>query len=542
MKCKKAMLFSISMVLIFVIVSISAFILLDKKYRELSANRKIGEKQLELVNAYSQGEKAMFYIDRAAELAAEEALYDLAESGSLVAAPCGTSGSSNIEGGANDYVVWQLDDKKCFSLEKAKEAFESYFNARMRSYLSEYPERNVRMPASFEISLTGSLDITGTAATDLVIGLSGEDLSAVGGDCGQRIVEVARRELAKNVVEERLGCNCGAAVEAYTAGRHEAWCADFVSYVYKEAGYAFDNAGYGYGQDWQIPSAQRTRDYFAEKELFVAKDSGTPQPGDAIAFDWNCDGSIGHVGIVESFDGKIITTIEGNWNNRVGRVNRNIESCEIAGFGRLKNCVGSAALTPGLGGKIIALDAGHGATGGDCPAGSPGEAKKNQNVALELKKLLEEAGATVVLTRTADCSRGSEANLKTRADKAKQAGANVLVDIHHDCTSSGGQGCLGTKAFVYCPCDGAHGSECSWNGPNCDTSSINLANIMHSKMTGIGITPGRTKGKNLYLLKYTSQYGIPATLVEVSNVDDPKAEPKKVAKAMFEGLSEYFEK
>jgi hypothetical protein len=58
-----------------------------------------------------------------------------------------------------------------------------------------------------------------------------------------------------------------------------------------------------------------------------------PQPGDIIFFDWQGDGESDHVGIVESCDGVIIHTVEGNSGDSCRRNNYNINSSSIFGFG-----------------------------------------------------------------------------------------------------------------------------------------------------------------------------------------------------------------
>lgn len=60
-----------------------------------------------------------------------------------------------------------------------------------------------------------------------------------------RVVNAATSEIGNREWSSR--------VLSYTEGRQEAWCADFVSYVYKKAGYPF-NAGSASGRSaWRIP-------------------------------------------------------------------------------------------------------------------------------------------------------------------------------------------------------------------------------------------------------------------------------------------------
>lgn len=82
-----------------------------------------------------------------------------------------------------------------------------------------------------------------------------------------------------------------------------------------------------------------------------------------------------------------------------------------------------------LRGRIIGLDPGH---GGDRDPLKQIEARANLGVALALRKFLEHDGARVVLTRTRDV----EVPLTQRAPRLEQAGAEVLVSIHHNAAAS----------------------------------------------------------------------------------------------------------
>jgi hypothetical protein len=55
------------------------------------------------------------------------------------------------------------------------------------------------------------------------------------------------------------------------------------------------------------------------------------QPGDVVFFDFDYDGVMDHIGIVESVNGNQVTCIEGNYSNNVARV---IRTNSIYGAGR----------------------------------------------------------------------------------------------------------------------------------------------------------------------------------------------------------------
>lgn len=122
---------------------------------------------------------------------------------------------------------------------------------------------------------------------------------------GQKIVAVARAELAKGISEP--GNNC----VPYNDCNGQPWCAAFVSHVWATAGVP-------------MPFIQASNAIWtwASQHAHVLPATATPQPGDAILYGTgptNTTTSV-HVGIVETVhpDGRI-TTIEGNLSNRVKR-------------------------------------------------------------------------------------------------------------------------------------------------------------------------------------------------------------------------------
>ncbi len=61
--------------------------------------------------------------------------------------------------------------------------------------------------------------------------------------------------------------------------------------------------------------------------------SYVPAAGDIIFFDWENDGTIDHVGIVESVTDGVVNTIEGNSGDKVARKSYNMGSDAIYGYG-----------------------------------------------------------------------------------------------------------------------------------------------------------------------------------------------------------------
>ena len=94
--------------------------------------------------------------------------------------------------------------------------------------------------------------------------------------------------------------------QGYKLKTSDAWCAAFVSVCAKEAGLA----------DFPFECSVR-RMY--NKANAAKRTSKTPKVGSLVVYDWGPNGTLDHVGIIESIDGDILTVIEGNFANAVGR-------------------------------------------------------------------------------------------------------------------------------------------------------------------------------------------------------------------------------
>ncbi|MER7432482.1 CHAP domain-containing protein, partial [Nonomuraea rubra] len=113
--------------------------------------------------------------------------------------------------------------------------------------------------------------------------------------------------------------------------RQSDWCADFAEYVWMKAGVS--DAAKGDGNTitgW----AESFREYGVKHGTWHSRGSGyTPQPGDAIVFDWGGDGGIDHVGLVRSANSSTVYTIEGNTDNgRIASHSRSRSSGDIVGY------------------------------------------------------------------------------------------------------------------------------------------------------------------------------------------------------------------
>ncbi|WP_378956223.1 N-acetylmuramoyl-L-alanine amidase [Pelosinus sp. sgz500959] len=184
-----------------------------------------------------------------------------------------------------------------------------------------------------------------------------------------------------------------------------------------------------------------------------------------------------------------------------------------------------------LKGKVIVIDPGHG--GSDTGAIGPSHiAEKNVTltIARDLRNLLSDGGAKVILTRTSDQDVAYDGatdidELQARVDIANQANADLFISIHADAFANDVNG---TATYFY------------------PGSSDSLARFVQGSMIGQmklydrGVLPN-----DYYVLKYTN---MPSILTEVAFISNPKEEKllasssfdRKVALGIFNGIKKYF--
>ena len=112
----------------------------------------------------------------------------------------------------------------------------------------------------------------------------------------------------------------------YGYGGRVDWCAIFVSWCGSQCGYL---------ESGILPKFAVVSDgasFFQGKGQWQPG-SYTPAPGDIIFFNWDGDTVLDHVGIVESFDGTYVNTIEGNSSDVCKRQKYLLGEGCIAGYG-----------------------------------------------------------------------------------------------------------------------------------------------------------------------------------------------------------------
>lgn len=162
--------------------------------------------------------------------------------------------------------------------------------------------------------------------------LGGASAAGCGTLSDSDIVAIAQKQLGHK--EDPKGSNRGPEIEPYlgsAASYGEPWCADFLSWVYREAGQPFTG---GVDGGWRLPGVLGVHGWLEKNGIWHYRgDADTPQPGDVVTFRDD-----DHTGLVERVDGTTLHTIEGNSSDMVTRRTYPSynEGSEVLGWGRMK--------------------------------------------------------------------------------------------------------------------------------------------------------------------------------------------------------------
>lgn len=190
-----------------------------------------------------------------------------------------------------------------------------------------------------------------------------------------------------------------------------------------------------------------------------------------------------------------------------------------------------------LKGKVICIDPGHGGTDTGAIGQLNGQDVYEKNItlsiALPLRDMLTQAGATVLMTRTTDRDvykpyDGDNEELQARADVANNNHADAFLSIHIDAFSS--PDVDGTTGYYYAKTD----------------RDALLAQCLHNAVINeIGIPDRGVRANDLYVNVNTT---MPSTLQELGYISNPDRAamlttpgvPEKIAKSLFDGFVAYF--
>lgn len=188
-----------------------------------------------------------------------------------------------------------------------------------------------------------------------------------------------------------------------------------------------------------------------------------------------------------------------------------------------------------LAGRTIVVDPGHGgADPGTAGVGPTTEAENVLAIAWELKTLLEEAGARVILTRQSNVNPADgtafsglpNSQLAARVAEANRVNADIFVSLHNDWSDD--SSAAGSASYYYKSQDWALA----------DAIQRNLPAQLNSNDRGV-------RHGNFYVLRNTS---MPAVLVEIgflSNAREAELLSKRwyrleAARGIFYGIIDYF--
>lgn len=120
----------------------------------------------------------------------------------------------------------------------------------------------------------------------------------------------------------------------YSEGVEQPWCANFVSWIMREAGEPFSNPNSG---SWRIPGVYTLREYYRSQSRYEPVGSGyRPAVGDVVLYD--NDLWVGqHTNFVVAVDGDTAITVGGN---ELGKIRVHTldwaGDSAVIGFGRLE--------------------------------------------------------------------------------------------------------------------------------------------------------------------------------------------------------------
>jgi hypothetical protein len=118
--------------------------------------------------------------------------------------------------------------------------------------------------------------------------------------------------------------------ETYAEGSAEPWCADFVSWVMKQAGTPLENANSG---SWRIPGVYTMQEYYQSVGRFEPP-GFQPRPGDVVL--WGEHSPMGlHANVVVAVEGSAVTTVGGNEGGIRVRTTDVGPDIGLLGYGRL---------------------------------------------------------------------------------------------------------------------------------------------------------------------------------------------------------------
>lgn len=191
--------------------------------------------------------------------------------------------------------------------------------------------------------------------------------------------------------------------------------------------------------------------------------------------------------------------------------------------------------------RTIIIDAGHGGEdGGAVSSNGVSEAQINLSIALKIQKLLEQSGATVILTRSDDNAiydidsktlrQKKNSDLKNRVKIGNTSTADLFISIHLNKIEQSQY--YGWQTFF------KDGNEQGKKLATCIQNNLNESIQKENKRTPLKIS-------NIYIIKNVE---IPTTIVECGFLSNPEEEKQlqtdeyqnRLAWGIYNGIMDYF--
>ncbi len=184
--------------------------------------------------------------------------------------------------------------------------------------------------------------------------------------------------------------------------------------------------------------------------------------------------------------------------------------------------------------KVIVLDAGHGSSDGGA-VGDSGVLEKDINlkIAPRLQKLLEQTGATVIITRADDkpIAEDKRSDMRTRKNIKETSDADIFVSIHMNKFPEAKYS--GAQVFY------ASDDDSKALGEAIQESMRDMLNPDNNRVA-------KSAGNSIYILKESK---IPSVIVECGFLSNPAEEQlltqedyqDKVAWSVYAGITSYFD-
>lgn len=428
----------------------------------------IGQNQLAILQTASKAEKALLFIDQAANMAAEKTMADIAKGGGSYHADSESPICKDYYG----YNFWQYVEngeiKRCYP--DNKEGVFSYVtNINLDNILNLYPDQEVNSYGGIFSLLFDGNAIKGIASEplnfnivvekkkDITDEVNAEKNKVIAGspDIENAISQIIDDETKKNFnTPYKLGGSVpGVGIDC------SGWVTYLANTIRKNYGLSVLWNGHGpTAQDWGNPKLSTQ---IEEKDL---------RPGDIVLMDrpsggtgnWMAGRTWDHIVIVYEKNGELWVSESSGGSTlhdrkytdfiamrRKQQASRTGYNIGFARLNALQDIYKDPSLYPAgtqarpkgtAGGKTVVIDPGHGTPS------NPGDDNEREivlQIGLKLQKLLEAKGIKVVMTRTT--TGGTIGNAKTQFDDNKERAAiannqkaDFIIRIHSNSGKSDG--------------------------------------------------------------------------------------------------------